>query len=194
MSKKVAQAVETNDAETKVTEPNDAAPVEKHIPLKLRVFMTTFTDDKGKESNPYLAAELVDPFPEYAEEFNHVRIAPRWKRDIAVFKFRMKVALRGKTEVFFDGYCEPVGFVSKKEGDAGTMVYYPGIFFQMPYAGEPVEFAFKLRPSGTGPDGKQTFEQSPDSFVFRDIVSEKWGGSYEPAVSNHDFTDEDMPF
>lgn len=179
----------SKQAETKVTTVADAT--EKHIPLKLRVFFKPY-DVNGK-TGVSLTGELVDPFPEYAEEFNHVRIAPRWERDIAIFKFRMKVALRNKEEAFFDGYCEPVGYVSKKPDDAGNTIYYPGIFFQMPYAGEPVEFAFKQR-TETDADGKSIYKQSPDTYVFRDIVSEKWGGSYEPAVSANDFTDEDVPF
>lgn len=182
MSKQVAQAVET------------AEPAEKRIPLKIRVFMTTFKNAEGKESDPFVAAELLDPFPEYLEDFNHVRIAPRWAKDIAIFRFRMRRYLRTHDDATIEGYCVPVGFASKKEEDAGAMIYYPGIFFNMPYAGEPIEFGFKQR-TEIGADGKKTHTQSPDSYVFRDIVAERWGGSYEPAAGTTDpdtFPDDDQ--
>lgn len=149
----------------------------KRFPLKLRVYMKPYEMD-GK-SGTSVTAELIDPFPEYAEDYNNVRIAPRWDRDVSVFKFRMKVYLKTHDDIILDGYCEPVGFASKKPDAAGEMVYYPGIFFSVPYAGEPIEFGFKKRP-GTDKDGNNVFTESSDFYIFRDLVSEKWGGSYEP--------------
>ena len=179
MSKQTAQAVETAKPSAETIE-----LVEKRIPLKIRVFLDSFKNSDG-EDIPYVAAELLDPFPEYLEDFNHVRIAPRWKRDIAIFKFRMRHYLRSHDDVTLEGYCVPVGFASKKAEDAGIIIYYPGIFFNMPYAGAAIEFAFKQR-TETDADGKKTYEQSPDSYVFRDIVAELWGGSYEPAAGTTD--------
>ena len=125
MRKQTAQAVETKQTPTEA--------VEKRIPLKIRVFLDSFKNSDG-EDIPYVAAELLDPFPEYLEDFNHVRIAPRWKRDIAIFKFRMRHYLRSHDDVTLEGYCVPVGFASKKAEDAGTIIYYPGIFFNMPWS------------------------------------------------------------
>lgn len=152
----------------------------KRIELKLEVKLDSY---QGKDGKTYetVVAELVDPFPEYVEDFNHKRIAPRWDRDAAVFRFRMKRQLRTSDNVILKGYCEPVGFVSKKPEDNGKTVYYPGIFVTAPYSGEDVEFAFKKNKITEG--GKITYSESSDSYVFRDLVSEQWGGSYEPAES-----------
>lgn len=180
---------------------NVAASSEKRIPLKLKVSLESYTPEDGKE-RAYVQAVLVDPFPEYAEEFNNVRIAPRWDKDAAVFSFRMKVYLKTHDDVMLDGYCVPVGFESKKdaegkplpEGEKGEMIHYPGIFFDVFYRGEPVEFGFKPRQSKDA-SGKTVFTQSADSYVFRDIVAEKWGGSFAPAESAAvETTVEGLPF
>lgn len=157
------------------------ATTEKRIPLKIKVGLEPY-EFNGKKGLT-VKAELVDPFPEYADIFNNVRIAPRWNKDAAIFKFRMRVYLRTHDDVVLDGYCVPVGFESAKPEEAGTMIYYPGIFFNMPYAAEPVEFGFKGKEKTTA-NGSKIFEQSSDSYVFRDIVSERWGGSYEPAAGD----------
>lgn len=175
-----------------------AASSEKRIPLKLRVSLEAY-EFEGR-SGTSVKAVLVEPFEEYAEEFNNVRIAPRWEKDAALFAFRMRVYFKTHDDVTLEGYCEPVGFEAKRDangkpladGQKGETVYYPGLFFHVPYRGEVVEFGFKQRQS-TDANGKKVYSQSADSYVFRDIVAERWGGSFAPAESAAvEATDEDM--
>lgn len=170
-----------------------AQGAEKRIPLKIRVSLEgyDFTDGNGdRHVGEKVKAALIKPFPEYADLFDDIRIAPRWSNDAAVFAFRMRVYFRTHDDVTLDGWCEPVGYESKRDangkpladGVKGEMVYYPGLFFHVPYRGEPIEFGFKQRQEKDA-NGKTVYSQSADSCVFRDIVAEKWGGSLAPAES-----------
>lgn len=153
----------------------------KKFNLKLKVYLKPYEFD-GK-SGMSVIAELIEPFAEYAEDFNNVRIAPRWDKDASLFKFRMGIYLKTHDDIVLNGYCESVGYESKRPEDNGKIIYYPGLFFSVPYSGEVIEFGFKKRVE-TDAKGNKTYSESSDCYVFRDLVSEKWGGSYEPGASS----------
>lgn len=153
---------------------------EKRYPLKLKIGMATYEGADGKPVE-YVAATLIDPFAEFLEDFNNVRIAPRWDRDQAIFKVRMGKYLRTHNDIILEGYCEPVGYQSKD--DESETIYYPGIFFNVPYTDKLLEFGFKKKQEKLD-KGKIVYKESPDAYVFRDLIAELWGGTYEPAVSS----------
>lgn len=149
------------------------ATTERRIELRLAVKLGEY------EGKPYVEATLLDPFPQYSEDFNDIRIAPRWDKDAAIFKFRMKQYLRTSDDVVLQGYCKPESYVAKNGKDKGKKIYYPAMFFKVPYTDKEIEFGFKRRKE-KDKDGNVVYSDSGDAYVFREIVSEMWGGSFEP--------------
>lgn len=162
---------------------SDAPAEPKEFPLKLRVYLDSFEDERTHEKHSYVAAELINPFPGYEDDFNNVRIAPRWDRDAALFKFRMNIYLKTHDDIILDGVCREVSYISKQPDRKGDQIIYPGIFFSLPYREGLTEFGFKKRKS-TDFNGKTVFTDSGDSYIFRDLVSELWDAEYDPGADS----------
>lgn len=160
----------------------------KQFPVKLRIFMDSFTDKETQEHKAFIAAELVDPFPAYIEDFNHIRVAPRWDNDAAIFRFRMGLYLKTADDITINGVCKEVTYTSKRE--KGKQITYPALFFKLPYRENLIEFGFKKQ-KNTDNTGKTVYVDSGNSYVFRDLVAELWGGNYDAGAESSTLGDED---